>query len=363
MHVVHIISSLERGGAQAILYDLVEGLAQATYEQSIIYFHDGPYKELFAAHNIPLYRIGGFVSVADPAALYQLATLCKRLNPSLIHTVLWAANWMGRIVARQLAIPCIASLHNNYTQNGRVRQLLDRLVPFSNSAIIAVSDEVKSSFYRFQSASCPLIVIPNGIRPQGAALPPLLTRRAVGLQEDHFVIGSVGRFVPLKRYPFLLTAFAELLARYSQARLLLIGSGPQEKELKALARHLHIDEAIYWVINRPAQPYYPLMDCFVLTSLHEGISIALLEAMRSGVACAVTYASLQHPVIEHMRNGIVVSVDNATLLSQNLAFLMTNNTVRNHLSRQAQQTVRERFESSRMIEAYNRLFQTYCLEK
>lgn len=364
MHLVHIISSLERGGAQAVLADLVQGLAKKEYTQSIIYFHDGPYRERFAVAGIPIYQIKGFLSPFDPMAMHQLYKLLKKINPSVIHTILWAANWMGRIVAPKLGIPCIASLHNNYDQNGQLRNFLDRLVPFCNQAIIAVSDEVKASFYQLQRAQCSLTVICNGIdyhalRKQTSSV----TRDSLHLHPDHFVIGSVGRFAPVKRYPLLLEAFAHLYSQYPQVRLLLIGTGPEEKNLRALAQNLGIANVVRWMINVQAGDYYSLMDCFVLTSAKEGISIALLEAMNYGVACVVTYATLHHPVIEHMRNGIVVSSDNATLLSQNLASLLSNDSVRKQLAKQAQQTVKNHFDSQRMIIAYDRLFRRYNLNK
>lgn len=363
MHIVHIISSLERGGAQAVLYDLVQGFAKKGYEQSIIYIHDGPYKERFIVAGIPVFQIKGFLFPFDPIAIHHLSTLVQKIKPSLIHTVLWAANWMGRIVAKKLRIACIASLHNNYDQNGLVRNILDRLVPFSNDAIIAVSDEVKLSFYQWQKTSCPLMVIRNGIDNEALQCIVPYTRESLGLHNGHFIIGSVGRFAPVKRYPLLLDAFAQIYNAYPHARLLLIGGGPQEKELRAQAQQLGIADVIRWVINMPAAPYYGLMDCFMLTSEREGISIALLEAMSCGVACVITYATKQHPVLSHNRNGIVVYPYNATLLFQNVAVLIENDSVRKQLAKEAQQTVKNYFNSHDMIAAYDRLFHAYIMQK
>ncbi len=364
MHLVHIISSLERGGAQAVLYDLVQGLAKKEYRQSIIYFHDGPYRERFTVAGIPIYQINGLLSPFDPLAMHRLYRLLKKINPSVIHTLLWAANWMGRIVAQKLGIPSIASLHNNYDQNGQLRNFLDRLIPFCNHAIIAVSDEVKASFYQLQKAACPLEVIRNGIDYQALRQHRSpVTRDSLHLHADHFVIGSVGRFAPVKRYPLLLDAFAHLYREYPQVRLLLIGTGPEEKNLRAYADNVGIADAVRWVINVPALAYYPLMDCFLLTSAKEGISIALLEAMNSGVACVITYATLHHPVIENMRNGIVVPANNATVISQNLVHLIANDSIRKQLAKQAQQTIENHFDSHRMIIAYDRLFRMYNLNK
>jgi glycosyltransferase involved in cell wall biosynthesis len=364
MHLVHFISSLERGGAQTVLYNLVQKLATRGYKQSVIYLHEGPFVEQFQLAGIPVYKIKGAVVPFDVIAIMHLYRLLKKLKPDCVHTVLWAANWLGRIVTKLLHIPCIASLHNNYDQNGWMRNILDRLVPFSNNVIIAVSDEVKKSFYSYQHAQCSIAVIHNGIdcallQKQHSTI----SRTSLNFLSEHFVIGSVGRFHSIKRYCLLLDAFAQLYMNFPNARLLLIGAGPQEQELRKKAHLLGIDSVVTWIIDKPAYPYYALMDCFMLTSAKEGISMALLEAMSAGVACLVTNASLAHSVLEHMRNGIVATTDNATLLSEKMALLMTNVSLRKKLAQCAQHTVKERFDAHNMIGAYDELFRLHMHQK
>lgn len=356
MRLVHIISSLEQGGAQAVLYDLVWELQKKGYEQSVIYFHDGPYAKRFIDSDIPIYQIRGLLSPFDPVALYRLYAWIKYLRPDRIHTLLWAANWMGRIIAKRCAIPCIAALHNNYDQNGWLRILLDRWVSFSNQVIIAVSQEVKNSLLQHQQIACPVVVITNGIRLKYTN-EQKISRASMGFARNHFVIGSVGRFHPIKRHPLLLDTFALLYARYSHVRLLLVGTGPEEKNLREYAKSLQIDTAVTWIINMPARHYYPIMNCFVLSSPKEGISIALLEAMSCAKIPLVTYYTRQHPVIEHMHNGIVVQTQNATTLSKEIAKLVQDQGLCTRLGNCARDTVRDMFALDTMIASYSQVFQ------
>ena len=356
MRLTHFISNLERGGAQAVLYDLVRQLEKKGYHQSVIYLHDGPYYQLFKELELPLYQIKGIVTPFDPIALVRLFKLLKQLQPNCLHTVLWAANWMGRIVAKKLTIPSVAALHNNYDQNGWLRNLLDRFVPFSNEAIVAVSEEVKETFIRYQRASCQIIIIHNGIDWQTIATNKSISRKSIGLRMNHFIIGSVGRFVPIKRYSLLLHAFALVHRQYPHARLLLIGVGPEEENLRLLAHHLAINAAVIWVIDEPAQNYYPIMDCFILTSQREGISIALLEAMSCAKACVVTCASERHSVLTNMRNGIVAFTDDATIVASSIERLMNEPYLCNALAQSAQQTIRAHFDNNSMIAAYDHVF-------
>ncbi len=241
--------------------------------------------------------------------------------------------------------------------------MLDRLIPFNNETIIAVSAEVKKTFFHYQKTKSPLIVIENGIDYRALSQTTAMTRDQLGLDPSHCIIGSVGRFAPVKRYPLLLQTFAHLYHDFPQARLLLVGAGPEEHTLRKQAAALGIADSIIWVINVPAAAYYSLMDIFILTSAKEGISIALLEAMSFSVACIITSATKHHPVIENMRNGIVVPHDNATLLLQKMAYLVMNDSVRKQLAKNAQQAVENYFNHHRMVTAYDRLFRIFNLNK
>ncbi len=366
MRLLHIISSLEMGGAQAVLYDIVIHLKKMGYEQTIIYMHDGPYRERFQSASISIKQVRGIVSVFDPVCFVRLVILMRYLRPDCVHTVLWAANWLGRFTARLLAIPCIVSLHNNYDQNGMVRMMLDQMMPYRNRTIIAVSDEVKRSFNRTYPTVSNIAVIPNGIDVtvvHDRARAEQKTREQLGLSQDHFVIGSVGRFHPIKRYPFLLDAFALVHEICPHARLILIGEGEQEHYLREYAKKCGIDRFVHWVIGKQAYGYYRLFDCFVLASEKEGISIALLEAMSLGIVPIVTYHVTQHPVIKHGRNGYVARGDNATSFALKIGSCLTNVEHSRKMPRNAQQTVRERFDVTSMIAAYNRVFHAHTYIK
>ncbi len=365
MKLLHIISSLEMGGAQAVLYDLVTHLQKKEYDQTILYMHDGPYRERFQSAGIAIKQVRGVVSVFDPVCFVRLILLMREMRPDCVHTVLWAANWLGRLAARLLAIPCIASLHNNYDQNGMVRMLLDKMIPYRNRAIIAVSDEVKRSFCHVYPRAH-LAVIPNGIDVTAVhdrARAQQITREQLGLSQEDFVMGTVGRFHPIKRYPLLLDTFALVHAQYPHARLILIGEGEQEQYLRAYAKKLGIAPFVKWVVGQQAYGYYRLFNCFVLASEKEGISIALLEAMSLGIVPMVTYHVAQHPVIENGRNGHVAKGVNATRFALRIGSCLMNGEHSRKMALHAQQTVRERFAITSMIAAYNRAFHTHTYMK
>lgn len=338
--LVHFISSLEMGGAQAVLYVLVSNLTK--YEHSIIYIHDGPYKDRFEKLAIPMYPIAGF----GPGGFMQLLQLLREIKPDCIHSSLWGANWLGRIAAAWLGIPCIAVLHNNSQLNGSVRHILDRFAPAA-CATVAVSQEVKNSF-GYRTAR----IIHNGVQPHTDVLK---TRQDLGLSDEHFVIGSVGRFHPDKQYDLLINSFAVVAANHDHARLVLFGAGAQEQYLRALAHSLLLEKKIFFIISQPAASYYALFDCFVLTSKNEGISMAMLEAMSNRVVPIMAYAEQTHPVITHAQNGLLVP-HHAQSIADTIMQVMANSDLRIDIGDAAEKTVRNHFSAQQMIYAYDQLF-------
>jgi len=226
-----------------------------------------------------------------------------------------------------------------------------------NDTFIAVSSEVACSINSWLPARA-VRVIRNGIDVSHIRTLRAESGRVVvpGLQSDHFVIGSVGRFVPVKRYELLLDTFASVHARHANARLLLIGVGPLESRLRAQAAQLGIAHAVFFVIGQLALPLYPHMHCFVQTSAHEGLSIALLEAMATGVPCITTSHSGQHALICHGINGMVVNSDDSKQLASYIEKLMVDAALRVRLGLEAAATIAGNYSVESMCQGYEEVF-------
>lgn len=348
------------GGAEAILYSLIQGLGNERYEHYVAYIHDGPYRAKLNALGIKTFAVRGVFLTYDFTIFNRVQQVIRQVKPDCIHTLLWAANFLGRIVACCYAIPCISVLHNNVHQDGRIRSFLDYLTYHHYDTIVAVSDEVKKSFEkRNYVLSKPPIVITNGIdgntlnrQTQAADL----TRATVGYTKNHFVIGFVGRFNQVKNIPLLIESFALLITQLPEARLLLIGMGEQEKILRNLIAQYNLDDYVSFIIGQQATGYYSLCDCFVLPSSYEGISIALLEAMHFKLPCLVTSYTGIHSVITNEEDGFVLPPENVQALTSCLSHLAHNEALRQKIGGAACETVQKRFSSMVMVESYDALF-------
>lgn len=112
-------------------------------------------------------------------------------------------------------------------------------------------------------------------------------RKELGL-ENNFVIGHVGRFALQKNHPFLLDIFVEIVKQEPTARLVLVGGGPLEEEIKAqiFAKQLQ-DKVLLLGPRKDMAELYQALDCFVFPSLHEGLGIVAIEAQTAGLPCVL----------------------------------------------------------------------------
>ncbi len=364
--IVHFTSSLRIGGAEAVLFDLITHLDRPPFKHVVISVHGGPYVERLREHHIPVFQVQGLLFRYDLVFWIRLGLLLRRLRPDCLHTLLWSANVAGRIMGWLLGIPTVSVIHNNADQNGRLRTMLDALTIWLPKKIVAVSPQVAASLATRWGAVQSIEVIPNGINAQeildqGERYKK--SRYELGLGEDHFVIGAVGRFHPVKRYDLLIESFAMVNIHHPLSRLVLVGVGSQEGVLRALAQKLGVEQDVIFVVGHEAYGYYSLFDCFALTSNKEGVSVALLEAMSFGLPCVVTNEESAHPVLHSGYNGLVVEAGNVRLLGKALIRLIDDSCLRRRLGECARQTVAQSFTSERMVKSYADIFATLAASK
>lgn len=360
LNVVHMTASLNIGGAEAVLCSLLENMNDGVHHE-VIAFRDGPYAQRIRAVGISVHIIDGFLCRYDPIFWIRVIRLVKQLEPDCIHSLLWASNCGARIIGKLLSIPVISGMHNNMIINGKFRDFIDKCtLPFADRIIAVHEDVYESIIARSKKhARLPFSIIHNGIDEKqinAQASAHARSRHEFKLNDDHFIIGAVGRWIAIKRYSLLIRQFAIVYKKYPHIRLFLIGYGPEEDNLRALADGCGCSEAINFIVHQQAFGYFPLFNCFVLPSLTEGLSIALLEAMSFGLPCLVTHSAHKHPVIKSGYNGLLASSTIDTDLGISLIKLIEDPVLSKRLGENGKETVRSQFSVATMAEQYKNVF-------
>lgn len=331
----------------------------AAWRHTVVHVHDGPVRALVEAAGVPCRRVSGIVRPADPTLVPRALGLLDALAPDVVICHLWLACILGRLHRRRRGVPQIGVLHQDADFDGAWRRAGTGLVGFPDSAVVAVSEPVRAAAVRrFPMLAGRVRVIPNGIAAgavRAEAEAGMLTRAELGIGADEFVVAAVGRFDPVKNFGRLLRAVAACRDRIPRLRLLLVGAGSLERELRAEAERLRLGDRIVFVVDRPAIPLLALADLFVQPSETEGVSNALLEALALGVPALVSVPPGGHPVIRDGENGFLIP-RGPVALEESLVALSEDGERRIRIGEAGRADVQARWSLEASVSAYDALF-------
>ena len=300
LFVVHVIHHLVIGGMENGVVNLINRLPEERFKHAVVCIEDfsdfrdrikRPDVQVFALHRS---KIGTF------RLRRELLKLFRKLRPDIVHS----RNMSGLdalLPARLLGISTVHSEHgfdvDNLNGTAWKPALLRRLhLPLVNH-FITVSKHLQTlNFKHLGTTSKQVSQIYNGVdtdifTPASGRRHGLLPQALRG--ENLFVLGTVGRVQPIKDQATLLLAVATVLNRHPEwrdrLRLVLVGEGPLLADLKTMTRNIGIADLVWFAGARnDVSALLQIMDVFVLTSLNEGISNTLLEAMATGIPVLAT---------------------------------------------------------------------------
>ena len=315
--ILHVITGIDRGGAENHLLDLVKHQRTSGVAVTVAYLRGkGYWRAAFEALGADVHPLGlQFYGELKP--LVRLGRLIRSAEFDLVHAHLPPAELYSRLallgVSRK-TLPLLITKHNDERFcDAPGKQLLGRWVARRADRLIAISDAVQ----RYMSGSGlglrerQLQTIYYGLdagrfgpspRAQSASL-----RRDWRIAPEELAIGFVGRLVPQKDIGTLIRGFALFAATFAKAKLVIVGSGPLEGELRCSTEELGIARRVVWAGFRDdIVTVMSAFDIFALTSIHEGFGLVLLEAMASRLPVVATRAGAIAEVVADGETGILV---------------------------------------------------------
>ncbi|MCD6328003.1 glycosyltransferase [bacterium] len=301
IRVLRIITQLSRGGVEAKLAALLPLLKKRGLDVAVCCVKEaGSLAERFEEASIPVH-VFPVRSRLHPIDLLRLARFIRKTRIDVVHTHMYASNISGTVAARLANVPVIISNVHNVGKFKSSRQVrTDRLLSRFRSATVCVSERVRSDYMATTGLSGEsMSVIYNGVntelfKPRSlweAANPgiSMRLRQELGIGQDERVIVAAGRLIPQKSPELLIHALKEVRESCPNARLLLLGSGELRDALVALANELGLGNAVVFAGYREdAAELFSAADVFVSSSVKEGFSNVLVEALASGLPAVVT---------------------------------------------------------------------------
>jgi glycosyltransferase involved in cell wall biosynthesis len=326
--VVQLITSLGRGGAEEQARRLSLGLRERGWDVTVVSLialetAEAGLKEA----GVPCCSLGMRPGIADPRGLARLAGILRRLRPAVLHSHMFHANALARVVRLICPVPVLISTLHSIAESSRIssdvgahappapffRDLIYRLTDPMADCVVAVSDAVAERHARYGAVGRrKLRAIPNAVDTTAFRPDPELraaARRELGVASQ-FVWLAAGRLMWKKDYPTLLRAFAARPA----STLLIAGQGPLEAELKKLAESLGANARFLGqAADMPA--LLNAADAVASSSVIEGLPMALLEAAACGRPAVATDAGGARDIVIDGVTGFVTPPGDATALA------------------------------------------------
>jgi L-malate glycosyltransferase len=365
IRVLQIIKSLGRGGAEMLLPETLRLHDHKRFEFHYIYFL--PWKNQMVES---LRLNGGKVTCVEAKnnAMIMLqarkvASYVRENNIEIIHSHLPWAGILSRLVARLTRIPVVYTEHNKQERYHFLTRKLNLLSMNALTKIVAVSKDVADSIQKHKSTlQIPLCTILNGVdteKFQRDAAAGEAIKRDLGIPNDAPVIGTVAVFRFQKRLDLWLEAAKQILQEKPNCHFIVVGDGPLKSEIRKKCEALRLGHRVHFVgLQAEVRPYYSAFTIYMMTSIFEGLPIALLEAMSMQCAIVTTNAGGIKEVVRSDIDGLCVDVDAWQSVVSGVLALLNDKEKLAILARSARNRAIHNFSLSSMVQQLENMYQT-----
>lgn len=300
LRVAQVLNRMDSGGIEAVVLNYYRHIDRGRV-QFDFYFAQGsslPQRQELEALGAGLYPIPPY---SHPLAYHRaLYTAFKQRGCKIVHAHLSTMSVFPLLAAWRAGVP-VRICHNHSTAHwgeGAKTLLKYILRPFNKlfaTDWFACGETAGRWMYGSRAFEAGRVtVLPNAIDTARFAFDPAARaalRGELGIPQNAFVLGHVGRFTYAKNHAFLLKIFTELLKEKPNARLLLVGEGELEQQVRGQVQALGIQgKVIFTGARQDADKLYSAMDAFCLPSFYEGLGIVAWEAQANGLPCVLASA-------------------------------------------------------------------------
>lgn len=360
MRILHLIESLEFGGAEKVVVTLANATSGA-HEVAVCCVRR---RGELARQLAPAVRVQ-YLDRPDGNDLSlpgRLAAVFRELACDVVHSHNWSLFIEAALAGRRAGVPVLVhTIHGPYIDYAStpvaalkrgLRHFLERRLAARFRTIAAVSEA--AARYAVEQIGLPasrVVTVHNGI-PDHVVEP---SDRGAAAGPVTFV--TTGRLAPVKNHELLLRAFARVLREAPGSRLLVVGDGPQRAELEALQRELGLGDAVSLAgFRTDVAQLLASADVFVLSSHYEGISMALLEAMQGGLPAVATRVGGVPETVLDAESGLLVEPGDEPGLAAAMLRLTREPALRLAMGRRGRELQAREFSLGAMTQRYLRLY-------
>jgi glycosyltransferase involved in cell wall biosynthesis len=360
MKTLHVLNSLGMGGAEILVLNVAKKRDRRRYEMAVASLGvESHLAQALEREGVQTFFLGRRPGI-DVRLPLRLRTLVRSERVDVIHTHN-AGPWLyGAAAAVLTGRPLVHTEHSNVPHSQPLLAAAERAMALATRSIIAVSEDVRRTLVEHQGLpAAKVVTVLNGVDTElyGQKIDRGTRREALGLPPAGFIVGTVGRLEAIKDQGTLIKGFATLAHSVPDARLVLVGDGSERKALEARAAELGLQDRVRFLGRRDdVHDVMPAFDVFALSSLNEGLPLAVLEAMAAGLGLVVTAVGGVGEAVEADVCGLHVPAREPEALGRALLRLHGDRALLERLGAAARARAQAQFDLKGMVRTYETLY-------
>ena len=353
MKIIHVVYSLEMGGAEILVAQLCRLQRERGHDVSVIaYSNLGALGEQLVAEGIPVLVLG---EASFPQTFMRFIREFRRLRPDVVHCHNPAPTLQAAIPARLTGTRCVLSTRHSLVappyEKGAERAF--NFVARFCDWVVGICDATCENLRHTPGALRDRLVrVYNGVDP----MLPVPADHQPG--KSGLTLLFVGRLAEIKSLPTLIRAVAIARDRVPNLQLWIVGHGAERPKLDALVDELGIqDSVIFWGERLDVAGYFSAADIYCMSSVSEGLPMSLLQAMSVGLPSIVTDVGGMAEVVRNSNAGVTSPVGDSEAMAEAIVQLASDPARRKSLGDNAVTAYREQFTLECTEAAYMKLYE------
>jgi len=344
--ILHLITGLELGGgAENMLLHLLREIRGNLDNQVCVVRGRGEMGKKLEEAGVPVFYLD-LKSVFDLGVIRRYKKILSDFRPDVQVNYLIHADIFGRIFGKIFGVKKIVPYIRNIHRTRKLFLFFDKItLPLVN--FVLTNSETAKKFYIQKMGARPekIKCIPNGIDLEKFKNTDVSSRekkKELGISPEKTVIGCVARLEKQKDVGTLIRAFEKIRKNMPEIHLLLVGHGVEKERLERYCASRNLSEDTTFLEKRVDMPeIYKVMDIFVLPSLQEGMSNAILEAMASSVPAITSDIEENRELIRDGFNGLNFARGDDSDLAEKIETLLKNKTAGQKYAAESLETVKK----------------------
>lgn len=348
IHVVHIIPTLGIGGAERFVIDLIKHSDPNKFKFSVIILKPifDLQSELPNDCQVILVEKKGKISLR---LVNKIKKQLEILQPDIVHTHLFGGDVWGRIAAKKLSLPVVTTEHNLNLQESLIKHQIKECLRNYSDVYTVPSEAVADYLKRIYRVEKEIKVIRHGIE-----LTKFVNNKKINIQKT-FKLLLLGRLIKQKGQSIVIQALANL--KEYDWKLEIVGSGPDENKLKNLVNKNNLSDKItFYPATKNVSEFFQKNDIFLMPSLWEGLGIAAMEAMASGLLVVASNVDGLKELIVDTKTGYLISSEKSEAWKEKLQNILTGSLPIDGVTKAGAEFAKDNFGIEKMVSEYEKIY-------